>query len=795
MFIAHIRESDSKVQTVQEHLLSVSQLAGEYGSALHISSIAELAGFLHDMGKYTSAFTHYLQSVVLKGERIRPHIDHSTAGAKYLYENFWDTQDMLQCYVVEIVGMAILSHHSGLQNFLATDGSIGDYMRRVDEKDLPYYEEVVQNFESYEGNKERVIKLMKQSKAEFTHFLEKAKTLNDARNAGDAALITLSHLQKLVFSILIDADRTDTRRFEEATIEEKYDKKKIFESAYHNLNDQLQKWAQREPTPLDQLRANMSDRCDVLAEQPSQIWTLSIPTGGGKTLASLRYALKHAMLHDKKRIIYVVPYTTILEQNAQAVRKYFDDPSDVLEHHANVIDDENWDAAEDYYGRPIHKKMQLGRDNWDHPVIFTTMVQFLDAFYARGTRKGRRMHRLTEAVIVFDEVQSVPLQHQDLFNTAINFLADYGKSSILLCTATQPTVHKMDYPIYLKENAEMVPQLEQVAEAFERVRFHDEIDPKGWDTEQLATFIEQKSTDYASLLIVLNTKSAVLQLYEALQHLKTHTLYHLSTSMCAAHRHDILSKIRKRLDNQLPTICISTQLIEAGVDISFEAVVRSLAGLDSIAQAAGRCNRNAERAYGDVYLVKLNSEALDRLPEIRVGAETTLDYVRTEDDYLQSLVKPSMIERFYSFYYETAKRAIKPHPKEVNRPLIYFLNKPELYLPYRKTAMVTMYKTVERHFQAIDSPTTGIIVPYNDEAKELIAALNEELPLEHLNALMKRAQQYVVNVYDYTLQALIREDLIDVLYHDSLYVLLEGGYHENYGISIEGDGQKSSFIF
>lgn len=800
MFIAHIRESDSAIQTVQEHLESVANLASTYGKDLNLSSTVKLAGFLHDMGKYTKAFSKYLKSVVLDDEKVQPHIDHSTAGARYLYENYWNNEDMIQCYVVEIVGMAILSHHSGLQNFCSIDGSVGDYIRRVKEKELPYFKEVVENFEAVEGNKEYVARLVKESKKEINDFISKIKTQSNKRNHNKGLSVIISHLQKLVFSIVIDADRTDTRRFEENTTEKEHKTKSIFRDAYDNLRKQLHKWEKDSKNELDKLRTEMSHRCDQLADNPSQVWTLSIPTGGGKTLASLIYALKHAIKFNKKRIIYVVPYTTILEQNAEAVRKYFNNPSDVLEHHANVIDDASLDNKEDYYDDKNHKKMQLGRDNWDHPVIFTTMVQFLDAFYAKGTRKGRRLHRLTESVIIFDEVQSVPLQHQDLFNTAVNFLADYGNSSILLCTATQPTVSHMDYPIHLSENSEIVPNLERVSLAFERVRFYNEVDVKGWGTEDLADFIEKKSDDYSSQLIILNTKSAVLELYEKLQYIETHEIYHLSTSMCAAHRTDILNEIRERLKQKLPTICISTQLIEAGVDISFETVVRSLAGLDSIAQAAGRCNRNAEKEYGDVYLVNMNSERLSMLPEIRIGKETTLDYILTEDNHLERLIQPSMIEKFYRYYYEKAKRVVRQQPKGLDDPLIYFLDVPNKYLSECKkhedtSHMFTMYKTVEKYFKAIDSPTTVVLVPYNDEAKEIITSLNEEQTLSEFNSLMKRAQQYVVNVYDYALQRLNQEGLVEVLYNDSLLVLQEDGYHEKYGISFEGSGEQISLIF
>lgn len=787
MFIAHIRSTDHSIQTVQEHLEAVASLARTYGDPLGFGAHAELAGLLHDMGKFTTKFTEYLENAVIHGEIATTKIDHSTAGAKYLYDNFYNENDYQQ-FVIEIVGMAILSHHSGLQNFVQLDMSTSDYIRRVVEKDLPYYDEVKQNFESIEGNKARVEQLLEEAIREFMTYAQKVNQL--CREKGlKGPFVYMNYAQKLVLSLLLDADRTDTRRFEEQD-NTQLEQVAPFQSWYDTMMETVTKW-EESTKPINLLRAEMSRTCDAIAKEKSNIHTLSIPTGGGKTFASLRYALKHAALHNKKRIIYVVPYTTILEQNAKAVRDIIGDDRAVLEHHANVID--IIDSDEDYYSMPLQKKLQLGRDNWDHPIIFTTSVQFLNALFAKGTRNTRRMHRLTESVIIFDEVQAMPYHHFSLFNTAVNFLHYIGNSSVLLCTATQPTVGKMDYPIIMDQDAEMVPNLPKVVQAFERVQFHDYVSPEGWNAEEIADRVETWFEDRQSMLIVLNTKTAVRKLFEVLKEREFDGVYHLSTSMCPAHRQDMLSKIKGKLRTE-PVICISTQLIEAGVDISFESVVRSLAGLDSIAQAAGRCNRHAERDKGDVYIIKASDEKLDKLPEIKLGAEVTQNHIIYGDTFKEALLSPEAIATYFHEFDQVAQGSsgITYKPKGLDYELIQMIN--AHVRNNVQTRSISSFKTMERHFEAISSPTKAVLVPYNDDAKKLIVDLNEELSLKELNQKLKEAQQYVVNVYEHELHRLNNEGLLETLYNDQMLVVLERGYNQEYGLSHSGDGTIVSNI-
>ncbi|MBE1553056.1 CRISPR-associated helicase Cas3' [Sporosarcina limicola] len=812
--IAHMRKSDFKIQKVQDHLISVSLLAKKFGEKAGFSSMAELSGFLHDMGKNTKAFSTYIENAVKETGESLERIDHSTAGAKYLYETYYvevpKTQpDVVSNFVVEIVGMVILSHHSGLQNFIQPDGSQSDFFRRVCREDLPYYGEVQKEFFSISGNKEKVEKLFEASLEEMKAFFLCLQQLlknypNEKNKEKTSQFIFFSLVMKYVFSCLIDADRTDSRRFDEEDTTDLYQSNQaFFKESYDHLIDQLEEWAAgpNASKPINKLRAEMSEQCDRLAGEASSIYQLSIPTGGGKTYASLRYALKHAQMKKKDRIIYVVPYTTIIEQNADAVRKIIKNEELVLEHHSNVIDDAASEDGSDYYRQTAQKKMQLARDNWDHPIIFTTMVQFLDTFYAKGTRKARRLHNLTNAIVIFDEVQSVPVKHIPLFNSAVNFLHHFGKSSIILCTATQPSLTKTSYPLLMDKNAEMVKYLPDVVKAFERVNIESKVEDEGWTAEEISGFAVDELKEKRSLLIILNTKKAVLNVYQQLKETQGYSVYHLSTSMCPQHRKDILKMVKEKLKSpKEKVICISTQLIEAGVDISFECVIRSLAGLDSIAQAAGRCNRNAEREKGIVYIIRAKDEALSKLPEIALGQEVTEEDILSRSELAKDLLSPAAIQTYFDFYLNKAGRKIKMTDSKLNVELIELLDRSPKYvvaIPKEspKTLMCSMYKTLESHFEVIEAPTTAILVPYG-EGKELINNLNEDIhDYDKLNEYLKKAQQYSVNVYRHTLQDLASEGLITSLYNDSIYALRDGGYHKEYGLEVEGEGKLNHSIF
>ncbi|MDE3838816.1 CRISPR-associated helicase/endonuclease Cas3 [Bacillus methanolicus] len=807
-YIAHIRESDQQIQTVEEHLLEVKRLAEDIGDKIGVKHLTGLAGMLHDLGKYTNEFREYiLEAASNPGSPPKKgSVDHSTAGGKLLYELF-HTEGNANPYeglVAEIVGNAIISHHSYLQDFLGPNLE-SKYLNRVRDKDLDEFEMAKQNFF------EKVI-----SETDFHDYVDKAAeelkdflTKENSKNYAEK----LMFLTKFIFSALIDADRTNTRLFEEnKTYDSTFNHKELFDTYYERLMSKICSFKERPDanSPINLLRSKMSEQCEEFAEKPSGIYTLSIPTGGGKTLASLRYALKHAKLYNKKRIFYVVPYTTIIEQNAEEVRKILKDDAHILEHHSNVIEDVNEDDENQDGLMNVKQKLKLAKDNWDSPIIFTTMVQFLNVFYAKGSRNIRRLHNLSESVIIFDEVQKVPTSCVSLFNLAVNFLKTYCHCCIVLCTATQPALDFVEHKLDINKDAEMIENLNQVITAFKRVEIIDQATNATFNNEKLAQFIEEKIKEAHSILVILNTKSVVKKLYELLKEKENGIpIYHLSTSMCAAHRSNILKEVRKHLREGEPIICVSTQLIEAGVDVSFDCVIRSLAGLDSIAQAAGRCNRHGEKDKQYVYIIDHEEENLNHLKEIKVGKQVSkkilIDIRKDPSNHGGDLLSTQALERYFKeFYTEFSADLnyfIPTLKKNMTELLTEMKAKSGYHLAYRHNKKKNLplflsnsYHTAAEHFQVIEDMTTSVIVPY-EEGKEIIAELNSNKSIDDLTRLLRKAQQYTINLYSYEQEQLEKHDGLVSYLDGKILALKEGAYDKEFGLNLENDSPFALNMF
>lgn len=799
-YIAHIRESDGKIQTVAEHLLGVRDLAEMYGDKLDIKHIAGLAGVLHDLGKYTEEFKEYILSAVKNPDAPpkRGSVDHSTAGGKLLFKQLHTGQDVYKALLAEIVGNAIISHHSYLQDFLDSDLE-SKYLKRVQDKNLEEFDHSVKHF----------FKSVMDESA-FQHYVNKA--IEELKQyIGKEPFIEIEHksmlLTKFVFSALIDADRTNTRCFEENRMsKEVIGSNELIKVYYQRLMLKIDSFREKEDadSPINLLRREMSDQCDLFAANPSGIYTLSIPTGGGKTLASLRYSLKHADLFNKKRIIYVVPFTSIIEQNAEEVRKILKDDAHILEHHSNVVEQENEnDEMED--GRiTIRQKLKLAKDNWDSPIIFTTMVQFLNVFYATGSRNIRRLHNLSESVIIFDEVQKVPISCISLFNQAVNFLKTYAHSSIVLCTATQPELDFVKHKLDISAEAEMINCLDHVIEAFKRVEIVDRATGEKFNNAKLTGFIKERLDEVQSVLIVLNTKGVVKDLYYELKEFELSIpIYHLSTSMCAAHRNQILEDIREHLNKREPVVCISTQLIEAGVDVSFQCVIRSLAGLDSIAQAAGRCNRHGETGVQQVYVIDHEEESLDRLREIKVGKyiskKILLDLSRDPAQHGGNILSIQAMEKYFKEFYTEFETDLNYRIRKLGKNMTellsvtrdrntYFKAYYDEFKEYPKLVLANSYGTAAEHFHVIDQVTTAIIVPYG-EGKDIIADLNGQHSIADLTVLLRKAQQFTVNVYSYGKEQLSKNSALISYLDGKILALTEGAYNKEYGLDLENDSE------
>ncbi|MFD2115581.1 CRISPR-associated helicase Cas3' [Paenibacillus yanchengensis] len=818
MYIAHIREQDQAIQSVREHLLGVQQLAEQFGAKIGVKHVAGLAGLLHDLGKYTDQFKDYIWQAVFHPERAqkRGSIDHSTAGGKLLFDRYHtqhhDQPQAKYLYMVaEVAGNAIISHHSYLRDFLSPQLA-SEYLQRVQDKPAEelQYEQACQLFFAEVMSEEELDRYAARAAEEIESYLHKS--------VADSLENKLLFLSKYVFSAVIDADRTNTRRFEEQVIEpilsleeEKAERKQLLEGYYVKLMKKLASFKEGsdQESVINQLRAEMSENCDSYAEKATDMYTLSIPTGGGKTLASFRYGLKHAILHGKQKIIYIIPYTTILEQNAQEIRQIIADDQHLLEHHSNVIEDSGDDEQLDGWSNTV-QKLQLAKDNWDAPIIFTTMVQFLNVFYMKGSRNIRRLHQLSEAVIIFDEVQKVPIHTVSLFNWSLNFLRNYAASSIVLCTATQPALNFVEHKLQINKETEITSHLPAIATAFKRVEMVDLATKETMDSTQLASFVVEQLVEVRSVLVILNTKAVVARLYELLADLSVQ-VYHLSTAMCPAHRKAILEEVKQRLKGGQPVVCVSTQLIEAGVDISFECVVRSLAGLDSMAQAAGRCNRHGEWERRNVYLIDHAEERLDRLTEIRVGKEITkqilIDVTNDPTMHGGDLLSASAIqwyfERFYSKLSGELNYPIQPLSKDMTSLLLGHRQEQRSYYQayvaqYKKALplfMTSSMRTAADHFAVIANYTKSVIVPYQAKGKEIIAALNGQLDIDELSDWLKLAQQYTVNLYEGELRALNQQGGIVSLFDGKVFALLETSYSAEFGVDVRGNSESEFLAY
>ena len=528
-----------------------------------------------------------------------------------------------------------------------------------------------------------------------------------------------------------------------------------------------------------------------------------MPTGGGKTLSSLRFALKHAQKHKLGKIIFVLPFTTIIEQNAEDVRQILEKNagekpySIVLEHHSNLL------PPEDEEDKKNHWQNQLLSENWDAPIVFTTSVQLQECLFARGTRAVRRMHQLSNALIVFDEIQSLPVKMVHLFCNAMNFLVAQCQSSVVLCTATQPLLHQVDPEkgaLRLSDQHEIIPDPDKLFTQLKRTVIEDRT-RQGLSNKETAELALSHVNRYGSCLVVVNTKAAALDLYRLCQQENIDT-FHLSTNMCPQHRRKVLEDIFARLTANKPVLCISTQLIEAGVNISFASAIRYLAGLDSIAQAAGRCNRHGERDMGVVTVINAAEENLDYLTEIKKGKEITqriLDEFRDSPEKLDhDLLSPKAMTRYYEEYFfvranEMSYSISGRKTADPDDTLLRMLSSNDYALKkYRKTATAQKhlqyqsFATAAGHFQVIDTYTRGVIVPYGDKGKELVGDLLVAPTLATQKEVLRQAQPYTVNVYSHTLKTLM--DKKGALYtpQDSDFLCLDEEYYsDEFGLCTE----------
>lgn len=790
MYVAHINQTNQKEQSVKEHLSNVSKMSMEYAEKISLSATGALIGLLHDIGKYTHTFNSYIHYSSLNPDdkSLRGSIDHSTAGAKYIYESFYNTKDPYQKLTAQLIALTICSHHGGLIDCLDLD--IVDRFNNRMNKDIgSFYNEALYNFKSQYSEMDNINILFEKSKEEIKEILLKINEIDKSAKFGQFAA---GMVVKYLFSCLIDADRYDTYLFmEDKEYKTEVDKLVLWNELADILEDKLNNFPKS--SKIDLLRQEISITCRDFGQNSPGVYQLSVPTGGGKTFSSLRYALQHAKIFNKDRIFYIIPYTTIIDQNAKDIKNILGREDIILEHHSNLITD---NEQEEY---------KLLTERWDSPIILTTMVQFLNTLFSSGTQNIRRMHNLANSVIIFDEIQSIPIKCINMFNSAMNFLSYICNATVILCTATQPLLSTTEMSLKLSDNPNIIPNMHTRFKEFRRVNLIDKRINGGYTVSTLKDFVLDKMQQVDSVLVILNTKNAVKEVFDELKKENTdlpaekqYSLFHLSTNMCPSHRVKILEKIKEKLGKER-VICISTQLIEAGVNISFECVIRSLAGLDSIAQAAGRCNRHGEKGCRDVYIVNLNGEDVNRLVDIKRGQEATervLDEFRENpQNFENDLLSPKLMNTYYKYYFHNRKVEMNyTLPKPYNDKTMYDLlsSNKEVVLAFwsqnnyhPNLILRQAFKTAGDYFQVIDQNTTSIIVPY-ERGKKLITLINGTCNLNEIKEYLKEAQQFSVNLFEGDRRKLDELGAIVELKGGAVLALRDEFYQDDVGVSYRG---------
>ncbi|MGN0489832.1 MAG: CRISPR-associated helicase Cas3' [Ruminococcus sp.] len=606
-YIAHKRnETDNKEQTLAEHLENVANLSSEFAQNVNMSDYAKLIGLLHDIGKYSFLF----QRKIKEDKKIR--VDHSTCGAKIAFAK-----------KLIMASFCIAGHHGGIPD-------IGHSQDTAEEPTL--------------------IGRMKKKTEDFSDWK------NEIDETGFPVItepflddnVSFAFATKLLFSCLVDADYLDTENFMSDGIVQREHGYEL-SSLLHILNDYIAKWKSPK-SKLNILRTEMLNQCIQAAQNTNQnIFTLTVPTGGGKTISSMAFALNYAQKHMKKRIIYVIPYTSIIEQNAKVFRGIFGD-NNVLECHSNV----DYESIND----ETKEKLMLASENWDYPIIVTTAVQFFESIFSNKPSKSRKIHNIANSVVIFDEAQLMPLDYLLPCVTAIEQLAENYNSAVVLCTATQPNLQTILNFTNNKGNTPKITEIckssENLADDFRRADFKYD---GNLEDDNLVLEIKRCS----QVLCIVNTKKHAQKIFSLLG--DSDENFHLSTDMYPAHRQKVLETIKNRLNNGEPCRVVSTSLIEAGVDIDFPTVYRAITGIDSILQAGGRCNRENKRKVSQSVVHIFNTDEV--LLYQQTNTDAAMEVIRKFGDkiYLPEAVK-MYFENLY--YYRDIDKSHKVFDKKIS---------------------------------------------------------------------------------------------------------------------------------
>ncbi len=720
-YFAHIRRDGSKEQLMGAHLLRVGNLMKEDAARIGLSSLAYLIGVLHDLGKCTAEFAEYLDWCHKHPEdnSRKGTVDHSSAGGQFLMQRYGRRGDSA-LLTVHIAALVIFSHHTGLMNYLGEDG-VSDFLRRMEKIDVPEVD--LSYYFTHVLSEADIDKLFEEAVCEFSAL--DVKIISYAAEGSEMYYFVWGMIHKLLLSMLVDADRLDSAEFELGEVRERvWDTSAIWKDFSDKLEQKLAGFtlpSELKAKEIAHLRQKISEDCLKSAEALPGIYRLCVPTGGGKTLASMRFALQHAQIYQKKRIIVVIPYTSIIDQNVKEIRDIFHMDDDILEHHSNVMTEDDGEDTERMDFRRILT------ERWDVPVIFTTQVQFLNTLFAGDNSSLRRLRALEDSIVIFDEIAG-----------------------------------------------EIVHAAEEIGDVL---------------------CIVNLTAEARSLCEAVSERTQISE--------RDIHVVHLSTKMCPVHRKEVLRTVREELDarRKYPEqrlICISTQLIEAGVDVSFPVVYRALAGFSSIAQAAGRCNRHGEMERGIVRLFSFTNENISRLVDIQQGKKIALDMLyHAEAD---TVLSPHTMELYFRKFYQGYTERDMRFPMKTTNTIFDLLSRndagfqraeengddPNLWFSHA-------FHDAGYAFEVIDSHTESVLVPYAG-GKSMILAFNDRyFDRKKIGEQMRTAQQYMVNLFSYELKKLSSLGALRQT-ESGVMALREEYYNDTFGVQMEEQSNECCMI-
>ncbi len=721
-----------RFQPLEDHLRGVAERSGLFAKCFGASEVAFVTGLWHDLGKYAEDFQRYL--LVANGldaeredaseEAAAGRVDHSGAGAVHALDHLGA--------VGKIVAQLIAAHHHGLYD---AEALVQRLQRVRDSGRLAAVERVHPPREVVD---------------------QPVPRFPGVPGAGTEPL-AYSLWLRLLFSCLVDADVLDSESFCDPEAARLRGEAAQLAELKVLFDQHMAEVAQRSPDrPINAIRRTVLEQCRKAATLKSGLFTLSVPTGGGKTLSSMAFALEHAEQHGFQRVIYVIPYTSIIEQTADVFRSIFGEA--VVEHHSNL------DSKRET------QRSRLASENWDAPIIVTTNVQFFESLFAARTSRCRKLHNILRSVVVLDEAQLLPPDFMQPIVDCLRLLSTHYPVSVVLSTATQPALasrqHFGSAFRGLDSAHEIIADPDALFRQLERVEVHlpsDLSQPESWDT------IAERLAQETCVLAIVNRRADARALHERLHE----GTVHLSALMCGAHRSDVIKRIRRLLlerreGSAQPLRVVSTQLVEAGVDLDFPVVFRAMAGLDSIAQAAGRCNREGSLSIGRVEVFVPPKPAPAGL--LRIGEQACRSV-------LQGVEAHSLTRTMFKHYFDAFYRDCDLDHHEIVS-----------LLRADNSGGVVGLETAASRFRLIDTLQTGVLVPYRSSADDqrfesLIGLLRKEGPK---GFLMRRLQRFVVNLPPWEFEPLRNAGDVEELYPGVWVLVASAQYDDTLGLLPDG---------